>query len=112
MTANRNTKGKRYTEAERRKILNHVEHVNKTRGRGGIASASREFGVTALTIGNWLNSDEPLALVVRNSSRRGPANRHPGPILRKLTVLHAQIGQRQREIALLRKEFEEIKRRI
>ncbi len=104
----KNSKGKRYTEAERNKILNHVERVNKSRGRGGIASASNKFGVTALTISNWLRSNEPLALSMR------PANRNSTSIetLRRLAEIHNEIAKRERELIPLRKEFEKLKRSL
>ena len=38
--------GKRYTEAERRKILAFVQR----RGRGGISAATREFGVSYIAL--------------------------------------------------------------
>lgn len=43
------SKGKRYTEAEKQKILSFVEN----HGRGGQSAAATKFGVSPLTISNW-----------------------------------------------------------
>jgi len=42
--------GKRYSEAERKKILAFVEK----RGRGGISAATREFGVSYIALRRWI----------------------------------------------------------
>jgi transposase-like protein len=42
--------GKRYSEAERRKILAFVQR----RGRGGISAATREFGVSYIALRRWI----------------------------------------------------------
>jgi transposase-like protein len=42
--------GRRYSEAERRKILAFVEK----RGRGGISEATRQFGVSYIALRRWI----------------------------------------------------------
>src|SRR5690606_39567874 len=42
--------GKRYTEAERKKILAFVEKT----GRGGISAATRQFGVSYIALRRWM----------------------------------------------------------
>jgi transposase-like protein len=42
--------GKRYSEAERKKILAFVEK----RGRGGISAATREYGVSYIALRRWI----------------------------------------------------------
>lgn len=42
--------GKRYTEAQRKKILDFVAK----RGRGGISAATREFGVSYIALRRWM----------------------------------------------------------
>lgn len=101
-----NSKGKRYSEAEKAKILGHVEKVNRDRGRGGIASASRTFGVTALTISNWLRANEPLALSFSPKNRSTDAARS----LRRLADIHDEIVKREAELMPLRREFEKLKK--
>jgi transposase-like protein len=102
------SKGKRYTEAEKAKILNHVGQVNRTRGRGGIASASKQFSVTALTISNWLRANEPLALSMRSAHH----NSHAADVLRRLADIHEKIAKRESDLIPLRKEFEKLKKSL
>ena len=110
MSAHQNSKskGKRYSEAEKAKILNHVEQVNSNRGRGGITSAAKKFGVTALTISNWLRATEPLALSMRSTNR----NSNAASTLRRLAEIHEMIAAREHELLPLRKEFEKLKRSL
>lgn len=102
------SKGKRYTDAEKAKVLAHVEQVNKTRGRGGIASASKKFGVTALTISNWLRANEPLALSMTKTNRSSRA----AEILRRLADIHDEIVRREQELSPLRQEFQKLKKSL
>lgn len=44
--------GKRYSEAERRKILAFVEKY----GRGGITAASRQYGVSYIALRRWMKN--------------------------------------------------------
>ena len=49
-TRKKGNTGKRYSEAERRKILAYVAK----RGRGGISAATREFGVSYIALRRWI----------------------------------------------------------
>lgn len=102
------SKGKRYNEAEREEILGHVEEVNRSKGRGGIAAASKRFGVTALTISNWLRADEPRALSMRSKHRGSNA----AETLRRLADIHEEISKREQELLPLRREFEKLKKSL
>ena len=100
-----NPKGRRYTEAEKKKVLNVVQQVNRTKGRGGIAAAAKQFGVSALTISNWLRTDTPLTLSIRGAGKgKGAAS-----ILRRLADLHEEIEKRENELLDLRKQFQKLK---
>ena len=50
----RKSKGKRYTNKEKAQVLSFVEKTNAEKGRGGITAASKKFGITPLTISNWM----------------------------------------------------------
>lgn len=102
------SKGKRYTEAEKTKIINHVKHVNKTRGRGGIASASKQFKVSALTISSWLRVNDPLLLSTRTTNRSSD----PVVILRRLAELHDEIAKRESELQSLQKGFDKLRKAL
>jgi len=58
----RNTdKGKRYTAEEKKAIIDVVNKVNADKGRGGQSAASKQFGVSQLTISAWLKGGAPRA---------------------------------------------------
>ncbi len=48
--------GVRYTDAQKKEIVNFVSQYNKTNGRGGQSAAANKFKVTPLTISGWLKA--------------------------------------------------------
>jgi len=49
-------KGKRYTPQEKAQILEFVAEVNSKQKRGGQKAAAEKFGISPLTISNWLKA--------------------------------------------------------
>ncbi|MDF1714199.1 MAG: hypothetical protein P1U90_18325 [Akkermansiaceae bacterium] len=101
-------KGKRYTSAEKAEVLNWVNDYNAKHGRGGVANASKEFGITQLTIHNWVRQGG--AAMGRNSGIRVTPN-HSG-ILRELADLLDQISERESELSSLRKEYDALRKKL
>jgi len=97
-------KGRRYSIAERRAVIEHVESVNLERGRGGIAGASKRFGISPLTISNWLRRDGMPA--------RGAGSRLSTEVFRRMAELHEQISQVEAELLELEKEYARLKSEI
>ena len=50
------TKGVRYTAKQKSDIVDFVNEVNTSKGRGGVAAATRKFKVSPITINNWIKS--------------------------------------------------------
>jgi transposase-like protein len=50
-TRKKGNTGKRYTEDQKRRILEFV----KSRGRGGITEAGKKFGVSYIALRRWMN---------------------------------------------------------
>jgi transposase-like protein len=48
------TKSKRYTPAEKQAVVDFVNQVNAQQGRGGQATAAKKFGISVLSVSNWL----------------------------------------------------------
>lgn len=48
--------GVRYTDAQKKEIVNFVSQYNKTNGRGGQSAAANKYKVTPLTISGWLKA--------------------------------------------------------
>ena len=97
-------KGKRYSVAEREKILAHVEEVNRTRGRGGISSAAKKFGVTPLTISNWLKQT--------GSNFVSSLNPNAPNTFRRMAGIHEEMAKKERELDKLRAEYLKLKKSL
>ncbi len=100
------SKGKRYSSAEKRAVLDHVERVNRDRGRGGISSAARHFGVSPLTISNWLRSEGAGAPV---SGKRPKVSAED---FRRMAELHERIIEVEAELQNLRNEYAQLKGKL
>ena len=100
------SKGKRYSEAEKKEVLNLVTRVNADKGRGGISAASRQFGVSPLTISKWLREAD---------DGRAPRPRGRGTsrdVLEQLMVLREEIDVIEHALRAKRAEFNKLKRRL
>lgn len=96
-------RGKRYSPAERVKILTFVDKHNATNGRGGAAAASRKFDVSQLTIGNWLRA------AGSPSPKRKKKNVDIEKTLKRLGELHKEMASTEEELDKLRKEYAGLK---
>ena len=98
-------KGKRYSAAEKAKVLSMVEKVNAEKGRGGITAAAEKFGVTPLTISAWLRN--------AGISTRGATKSQAGPeVFQRLAELHETILRTEEELANLKQEYAALKRKL
>lgn len=57
MSAKKATKGRRYTPAEKKKVVDFVNEYNAAKGRGGQSEAAKKFNISQLTIAKWLKRD-------------------------------------------------------
>ena len=99
------SKGKRYSAAEKAEILTHVEQVNAEKGRGGITSASKKFGVTSLTISAWMRN-------AGITTRGGGKSQASPEVFQRLAELHQLIIQAEDTLADLNKEYVVLKRKL
>lgn len=53
MSAKKATKGRRYTPAEKKKVVDFVNEHNAANGRGGQSEAAKKFNISQLTIAKW-----------------------------------------------------------
>ena len=102
----KNSKGRRYTAEEKASIIEHVEKVNASKGRGGQTAASKKFGISMLTISNWMKKT-PAA-----KGRGAGKSKTVNGALAKLAGLHSQIEAKQKEITKLRQQFDVLKRSL
>jgi transposase-like protein len=102
----KNSRGRRYSAEEKATIIEHVEKVNASKGRGGQTAAAKKFGISMLTISSWLKKS-PAAAV----SGTGKSKSVNGA-LAKLAALHSQIEAKEKEVAKLRQQFDVLKRSL
>lgn len=104
----KSSKGRRYSPEEKAKIIEHVEKVNASKGRGGQTAASKKFGISMLTISSWMNKPAPGKAAGRGAGKSKSVN---GALV-KLASVHSQIEAKEREIAKLRQQFDVLKRSL
>ena len=96
-------RGKRYTPEEKAKVVAFVADHNAANGRGGQSAAAEKFGISQLTISNWLKNAGVSS---------GKKSHAKGGIQNKLTAmlsLGQDIEKLERELAGKRKQFESLK---
>ncbi len=116
------SRGKRYTQAEKNKVVAFVNQVNAEKGRGGVAAASREFGVTQLTIANWVKKGgAPAAqaapagrkMAAKKASKKAGRKASSGrSALHELVALDDEIAALEAELAAKKDRFEQLKAKI
>ena len=106
MAAKKTTKGKRYSDSEKEKIVAFANQVNAEKGRGGPAAAVKKFGVSAITVASWMagSSKEPPT----PSGARGSREK----VLVRLGALDREIATKRKELTKLEAEFEKLKAQL
>lgn len=99
-----NIRGKRYTADEKSKVVTYVQDYNTANGRGGQNSAAAKFGISQLTISNWLKS----AGVSGKSKGLGSKNSMQNKLATMLT-LGQEIAQLERDLNSKRSKFDALK---
>ena len=135
MATKKSKKGKRYSDAEKQKIIDFVNNYNAANGRGGAANASKKFGVSQLTVGSWMKkakttkkktakktskkrASKKAARGVRRGrppGRRAKAGATKGGrsgILAALNLADKEISIKRRELDALEAKFETLKARL
>lgn len=99
------SKGKRYTEEEKSLVLDYVGEVNVARGgRGGITAACNKFGVTQMTISNWIKE--------RGGIMPGRTRTATTEKIIRLGVLHKKILRLEEELKETFIEYKKLKKEI
>lgn len=110
-------RGKRYSSAQKAKIIAFVEKVNAEKGRGGVAQASRKFGVSQLTIHAWIKKGGKPVIPRKKPTiarRKGARGRRPagGDVLDQLVAIRADIQALENELSAKQAQFEKLKRKL
>ncbi len=94
--------GKRYSEAERKRILAFIEK----KGRGGISAATREFGVSYIALRRWMQhgtGGKARAGRVAKAGLDGRKARRIKTALATVKSLRGELGKLQRALKQLLK---------
>ncbi|GAA5483770.1 hypothetical protein [Haloferula sargassicola] len=100
----KNAKGRRYTDAEKQEVIDFVNQVNATKGRGGQSAASKKFKISPLTISGWLKKTDAVP-----SGKSAAVGGSISKKLARLQDLHGEIANKEKELAKLRSQFEALK---
>ena len=106
-SSNRQGKGNRYSEGKRKRIIAFVDEVNSAKGRGGITAASKKFGVSPLSISNWIKKAGARAKTVSGAT----PSRKVG-VWERMVTLRAEIDNLEQEAGKKRKEFDKLKKKL
>ena len=112
---------KRYSDAEKKKILDYVETYNQKNGRGGQAAAVKKFGINVNSIRNWSGAASkpkkkkaPAKKQTRQVAARARSN-GATPVKKsasnRVGVLN-QMVKIQQEIESLNAEFQSLKAKL
>jgi len=96
-------KRKRYTAAQKKKILDFVKEHDAKKGRGGQTAASKKFKVSALSIANWLKGSGASAK--KAVRKKAKASVSVTATLNRMTAI-------QEKIAALNAEFNALKKQL
>ena len=103
-------KGKRYTAEERQKDVSFVAAHNAENGRGGATAASKRFGVSQLTVANWLKAGTSASAAGKVGRPSGGASAGKrGKVLAELSRLDSEIASRRKELDALEARFQKLK---
>ena len=95
------SRGKRYTPDERQQVLEFVEEHNVEHGRGGMTTAVKHFGISAVTIRSWLN-DNVASTAGASPSHEGDVYRHIAVLVDEVHMLTAKLEDKKAELEKLR----------
>lgn len=105
MAAKKSTKGKRYSDEEKARIVEFVNQINAEKGRGGASAAGKKFGVSAVTLATWLSKSVPAK---RQAGEGGKRNK----TLERLVTLDREIAAKREELVKLEAEFDKLKGKL
>lgn len=100
----------RYSQKEKDKVIAFVSNYNKKNKRGGQTAAAKEFGISPITIANWLKKSGAKK---SSGARRGrKAAAKPKASVGNLSSVLARMQEIQTEIEALQGEYEALKAKL
>ena len=109
MAAKKKTKGKRYSDAEKKKIIAFVEKVNAEKGRGGVTAAAKKYKVSPLSISNWIKGTGVAAVPRKRVGKRASKG---GGAWAKMVALKADIDIMETKLVAKKIEFSKLAKQL
>jgi transposase-like protein len=109
MAAKKNTKGKRYSDADKAKIIALVDKVNAEKGRGGAAAAAKKYKVSPISISNWIKASGSAPAPRKGAGKR-PAK--SAGTWEKMLALKADIDIMEKKLAAKKAEFSKLAKKL
>ncbi len=114
------TKGIRYSDAQKKEIVDFVVKYNSDNGRGGQSEAAKKYNVSQLTVATWLKKSGVKKAPKAGAAKapKAPKAAKAAPVkttgsleskLNSLVALNNQIAKLESEIASLKSKFASIK---
>ena len=99
------SRGRRYTPAQREEVLHYIAHVNREKGRGGQLAAHRKFGIALLTLKLWMKHGPGV------DAHPSASHEETTQALHQLASLSKKIGTLEDKLSRMRYDYERLKQR-
>lgn len=96
---NEHSNVKRYSEEQRKEILNFITNYNAENRRGGQSAATKKYGVTALTLAAWAKKSGQAKGKVKSSKR----------LLERLEQVKIDIAKTEKQLSKLHAEADQLR---
>jgi DNA primase catalytic subunit len=104
---------KRYTEEEKKEILDFIETYNKENGRGGQTAAIAKYKTSAISIGNWKKGPGKKAKAAGKAPKAAKKKfRNPAKLIDRLHEVTKEISKAEMLLKKLTSEAKELRKEI
>jgi hypothetical protein len=104
---------KRYTEEEKKEILDFIDKFNQENGRGGQTAAIKKYKATAISIGNWRRGSAKKANVAVKAAKVAKKKfRNPTKLIERLHEVTKEIDKAESILKKLNTEANELRKEI
>lgn len=95
----------RYTEEQKKEVLNFIKQYNADNKRGGQKVAAEKYNITQITLSNWMKKEKQAPKRRNSSPRKTTSAPRPSAeyatIFSKLADIHSQIAILEKQVERL-----------
>ena len=107
---------KRYSQEDKKEILDFIEKYNQENGRGGQTAAIKKYKATAISIGNWrkgsVKKSETAGKAVKLAKTAKKKFRNPSKLIDRLHEVSKEIDRAETLLKKLTSEAKELRKEI